>query len=50
VALPDSSSSLLTGAYWLVQCLLEDTSPRIRTPAVRKLARQTFTWHLVALG
>jgi hypothetical protein len=50
VALLDSSPSLLAGTYWLVQCLLEDTSPRIRTPAVRKLARQTFTWHLVASG
>jgi hypothetical protein len=48
VELPGSGSALLTGTYWLVECILEDTSPRIRTPAIRKLARQTFTWHLVS--
>jgi hypothetical protein len=48
VELPDTGSGPVAGTYWLVECILEDMSARIRTPAIRKLARQSFVWHLVS--
>ncbi len=46
--LPDTNTLPLAGTYWLVECTLEDTTSKIRTPAIKRLAKQTFTWHLVS--
>jgi hypothetical protein len=37
-----------TPAYWLVECALEDSSTRIRTPAIRNLTRQRHVWHVIS--
>jgi hypothetical protein len=32
---------------WAVECNLEDATDRIRTPAIRRLARQTHIWYVI---
>lgn len=32
---------------WAVECILEDTTDKIRTPSIRRLARQTHVWHVI---
>ena len=34
---------------WAVECLLEDSTERIRTPAIRRLARQSHVWYVVVV-
>lgn len=32
---------------WAVQCILEDSTDRIRTPAIRRLAKQSHVWYVL---
>lgn len=50
VILPDTNVLPLVGTYWMVECTLEDTSARIRTRSVKRLAKETFTWHIISFS
>jgi hypothetical protein len=32
---------------WAVECILEDTTERIRTPSIRRRARQSHVWYVI---
>lgn len=34
--------------HWLLECVLEDYSPKIRRPAVHRASRQLRRWHIVS--